>query len=97
MKFKSAVVCALLLGVSAVSWGANDGATLYKKKCASCHGASGEGKSGPALKGTQLDQDQIVQQITKGKPDSKPPHKKGLSGISEEHAKAIAEYIKALQ
>ena len=97
MKFKSPIVFALLLAMSAVCWGANDGATLYKKKCASCHGASGEGKSGPALKGTQLDQDQILQQITKGKPDSKPPHKKGMSGLSEEHAKAIAEYIKALQ
>lgn len=84
----------------AVASGAVDGAGLYKTKCAACHGASGEGKPGmkaPALKGTSLDAAQIAQQITKGKPDSKAPHTKGISGVNDAQAKAIAEFIKTLK
>ena len=100
MKFKSVVLIAALLSTSAVCWGANDGAAVYKKRCAGCHGANGEGKhsaKAPALKGTQLTETQIVDQITKGKPDSKSPHNKGMSKLTEHQAKALAEYIRALQ
>jgi cytochrome c len=93
-------VAAVLLMASPASWAAQDGAALYKTKCAGCHGANGEGKPGmkaPALKGTKLEADQIVQHITKGEPDSKPPHNKGMSGVSEEQAKAIADYVKTLK
>ena len=68
--------------------------------CAACHGANGEGKpaiKAPALKGTQLDVGQITQHLTKGEPTSKAPHNKGISGLSDDQAKAIAEYIKALK
>src|SRR6516162_5795922 len=37
----------LLAGLSNVSWAAEDGAALFKKKCAGCHGQQGEGK--PAM------------------------------------------------
>jgi len=93
-------VAAVLLTASLASWAAQDGAALYKTKCAGCHGASGEGKPGmkaPALKGTKLEASQIVDHITKGEPDSKAPHNKGMSGVSEEQAKAIADYIKTLK
>jgi len=104
MKFKSSVRNALgILLVAAVpgaSWAADEGAALYKLKCAGCHGASGEGKhavKAPALKGTALDADKIAEHITKGEPTSKPPHKKGISGVTEAQAKAIAEFIKTLK
>jgi len=104
MKFKSSVRNALgILLVAAVpgaSWAADEGAALYKSKCAGCHGASGEGKhavKAPALKGTALDADKIAEHITKGEPTSKPPHKKGISGVTEAQAKAIAEFIKTLK
>ena len=93
-------VAALLLVVSTSSWAAQDGAALYKKKCASCHGVNGEGKSkmkAPVLKGTNLEVSQIAQHITKGEAGSKAPHNKGIPGVSTEHAKAIAEYIKTLK
>ena len=93
-------VAVLLMMAPLASWAAEDGAALYKTKCAGCHGANGEGKptmKAPALKGTKLEADQIVQHITKGEPDSKPPHNKGMSGVSEEQAKAIADYIKTLK
>ena len=91
---------AVFLILSSASWAADEGAALFKSKCAGCHGASGEGKAAikaPALKATSLDASQIVEHITKGESTSKPPHNKGISGLSEDQAKAIADYVKALK
>jgi mono/diheme cytochrome c family protein len=92
-------VTALLLFASAGLRAADDGAALYKKRCAGCHGAGGEGKpavKAPALKGTSMEAAQIEQHLTQGEPNSKPPHNKGMSGLKPEQAKAIAEYVKTL-
>lgn len=89
----------LILVITAGSSAAADASALYKKKCAGCHGASGEGKpavKAPALKGTQKDAGQIAQHLTKGEPTSKAPHNKGMSGLTEEQATALAEYVKSL-
>jgi mono/diheme cytochrome c family protein len=86
--------------IASSAWAAgDDGAALYKKKCAACHGASGEGKpamKAPPLKGATLSEDQLVQHLTKGEATSKAPHNKGIAGLSEAQAKAIAEYVKTL-
>jgi len=90
----------MLVIASSASWAAEDGASLYKTKCAGCHGASGEGKpamKAPALKGTSLDANQIAEHITKGEAGSKAPHNKGIAGLNDEQAKAIAEWVKTLK
>ena len=79
---------------------AQDGASLYKTKCSACHGANGEGKpamKAPSLKGTKEDASQIAQYCTKGEPSSRAPHNKGISGVTDEQAKAIAEFVKTLK
>lgn len=76
---------------------AQDGGAVYKMKCAACHGAEGQGKIGPALKGTSLTQDQIVAVLTKGDEAKKPPHKKPVNGLSADDAKAVATYVKGLK
>jgi cytochrome c len=98
-KFALSLAVVLLVG-SSTSWAADDGAALYKTKCAGCHGASGEGKpaiKSPALKGTKLDVNQIVEHLTKGESGSKAPHNKGIAGLNDGQAKAIAEYVKTLK
>lgn len=90
---------AILLFAMTAAWAADDGAALYKKRCGGCHGAGGEGKpsmKAPAIKGTTMDADQLVQHLTKGESTSKAPHNKGMSGLKDEQAKAIAEYVKTL-
>ena len=90
----------LLLAAGTAVWAADDGAALYKSKCAMCHGPNGEGKpamKAPAIKGTSLDVDKIVAHLTKGEPTSKKPHNKAISGLTEDQAKAIAEYVKTLK
>lgn len=97
MKHKLAT---LLLFAGTASWAADEGASLFKTKCAGCHGANGEGKpamKAPALKGTRLEVNQLVDHLMKGEPSSRPPHKKGITGLSESQAKAIAEYVRTIQ
>jgi mono/diheme cytochrome c family protein len=101
MKSRNGVAwIAMFIVLLTASLAAEDGAAVYKKKCAGCHGASGEGKPGikaPALKGTNMEAAQIVEHITKGEPSSKAPHNKGIAGLNEEQAKAIAEFVKTLK
>jgi len=74
-----------------------DGAATFKAKCAACHGPEGQGKVGPALKGTALSEDQIAGLLTKGDAAKKPPHKAPLSSISADDAKAVAAFVKTLK
>ena len=100
MNYKRVAVVALFLAMCLPAWAAEDGAALYQKKCAGCHGANGEGKpavKAPALKGTKLDAGQLVKQITTGDAASKAPHNKGIAGITPDQAQAIADYIKTLK
>jgi mono/diheme cytochrome c family protein len=101
MKAKTLVILAMLWSLPlSAAWAADDGAALYKAKCAGCHGPNGEGKpavKAPALKGTTLDADKIADHLTKGEASSKPPHNKAMSSVSADQAKAIADYVKTLK
>ena len=95
------IVMALVTLVAAplTLWSAEDGAALYKSKCAGCHGEKGEGKPAvkfPAAKGTSMTADQLVEYLTKGESDKK-IHANPVSGVNEEQAKAIAEHVKGLK
>ena len=76
---------------------AADGAATYKAKCAACHGPEGQGKVGPAVKGSTLTADQIADLLAKGNDAKKVPHKKAVAGVTPEDAKAIAEFVKTLK
>lgn len=96
----STLVAASMAFLPTPSRGADEGASLYKTKCAGCHGANGEGKpavKAPALKGTAKTAEEIAQHITKGEAASRAPHNKGISGLSDEQAKSVAEFIKTLK
>src|SRR6478609_6481145 len=100
MRYTKLIVVLLVLALSvtlALPAFAQDGAATYKAKCAGCHGAEGQGKVGPALKGTSLSADQITDLLTKGNDAKKAPHKKALSTLSPDDAKAVAEYVKGLK
>jgi cytochrome c553 len=90
------VVVSLCASIALPAFAA-DAAATYKTKCASCHGPEGQGKVGPAVKGTTLSADQITDLLTKGADAKKPPHKKGMAALSADDAKAVAEYVKTLK
>ena len=86
-----------LLSMSCVAWAAEDGAAIYKTKCAACHGADGAGKVGPAVKGTALTDAQITDLLIKGAAGKKAPHGKAVAGLTDDQAKAVATYVKSLK
>ncbi len=88
---------AALLSMSCIGWAADDGAAIYKAKCAMCHGPDGAGKIGPALKGISLTEPQIADVLEKGAAGKKAPHNKGISGLTPDQAKAVATYVKSLK
>jgi cytochrome c553 len=95
-----AVITVALLTIPLAAWAAEDGAALFKAKCAMCHGAAGEGKAAtkiPALKGTALTAVQIADLLTKGVEGKRAPHTKPVAGLTAEQVKAIADFAKTLK
>jgi mono/diheme cytochrome c family protein len=90
------IILAALTALSSIAW-AQDGAALYKAKCAMCHGAMGEGKVGPSLQKTSLSQSQIADLLTNGAAGKKAPHTKGVAGLSADQASSIATYVASLK
>ncbi len=89
----------LLVAVTLVSGMAfaQDGAALYKAKCAMCHGAMGEGKVGPSLQKTALNQQQITDLLTSGAAGKKAPHGKAVAGLTADQAGQISTYVMTLK
>ena len=95
---KRFIVLLFVVGLmSGMALAAEDGAAIYKAKCAMCHGPDGAGKSGPALKGTSLTADQIATALTKGAEGKKAPHAKPIAGLTADQATAVAAYVKTLK
>ena len=82
--------------VSGMAW-ARDGAALYKAKCAMCHGATGEGKIGPSLQKTALNEKQITDLLANGAAGKKAPHSKAVSGLTAAQAGEVAAYVGTLK
>lgn len=77
---------------------ANEGAEVFKSKCASCHGEDGKGKTKMGeklgvkdLAGTKAD---VVKVVTEGKP----PKMQAYGGkLSDAQIKAVADHVKGLK
>jgi len=91
------VAVAMFILIPNLSW-ADDGAALYKAKCAACHGADAAGK--PAMKAPSLISDDekkksdadVVSSIA-----GTAKHPAPVKGLSADDAKAIVTYIRTLQ
>ena len=76
---------------------AEDGAALYKAKCAMCHGPTGAGtKMAPKLAGTTKSAAQIAAVLAKGGL-AKAPHSKPLASVTGDQGTAIAAFVKSLK
>lgn len=93
--FTFAIALAFVLAFS-LSAHAQDGAALYKARCAMCHGADG---SKPATHNLQSDDAQkmsdadIASVITNGKPPKMPATK----GLKPDEVSAVVTYIRTLK
>jgi len=86
------IATVLLTFVPTLSWAAEDGAGLYKAKCAACHGADAAGKpamKAPAVRG--LDEGAVKKGL------DGPKHTALKKALSDEQVKAIAAYLQTLK
>jgi len=86
------IAVALFILIPSLSW-ADDGATLYKAKCAACHGADAAGK--PAMKAPSLI-GKSEADVTKGIAETA-KHPAPVKALAADDAKAIATYLTGLK
>jgi cytochrome c553 len=92
------IAVALFVLIPNLSWAADDGATIYKAKCAMCHGADGAGK--PAMKAPSLISDEA-----KKKSDDDfakaiagtAKHTPAVKSLAADDVKAVISHIRTLQ
>jgi mono/diheme cytochrome c family protein len=91
------IAVALFILIPNLSWAADDGATLYKTKCAACHGADATGK--PAAKIPSLISDEAKKasdaDLTKDVTE-KPKHAAISKSLTPDQVKLIVSYIRDL-
>lgn len=92
------IAVALFILIPSLSWAAEDGAALYKAKCAMCHGPDAAGK--PAMKAPslisdeakKLSDDDLAKAVTE-----KAKHPPAVKGLAADQVKAIVTYVRSLQ
>jgi mono/diheme cytochrome c family protein len=97
------IALALFLVLPNLSWAADDGAAVYKAKCAACHGVDLAGK--PAAKMPSLVSDdakkasdaELTDMIANGGKDKKAAHAFAAKGVSDEQVKMVVAYIREAQ
>jgi mono/diheme cytochrome c family protein len=91
------IAVALFILIPNLSW-AEDGAALYKAKCAMCHGPDAAGK--PAAKIPSLVSDEAKKKsdadLTKAVAETA-KHPAPVKGLSADDAKAVVTYVRSLQ
>ena len=92
------IAVALFILIPNLSWAADDGATLYKTKCAACHGPDGAGK--PAAKIPSLIGDEAKKasdaDLEKAVTE-KPKHAGVAKSLTPDQVKVVVSYIRDLQ
>ncbi len=97
-----AIAVALFFIVPSLSW-ADDGTTLFKAKCAACHGADLGGK--PAAKAPSLVSDDakkasdadLTDMIANGGKDKRAMHAFANKGVTPDQIKMVVSYIREQQ
>ena len=96
------IAVTLFIVLPILSW-AEDGAALYKAKCAACHGADATGKPtakipslvSPEAKG--LSDADLTDAIANGGKAQKASHAFAKKGLTDDQVKAIVTYVRGLQ
>lgn len=97
------IALALFLILPNLSWAADDGSTVYKAKCAACHGTDLAGK--PAAKIPSLVSDDakkasdadLTDMIANGGKDKKAMHAFANKGVTPDQVKMVIAYIRDAQ
>jgi mono/diheme cytochrome c family protein len=92
------IAVGLFILIPNLSWAADDGASIYKAKCAACHGADAAGK--PAAKIPSLISDEAKKTsddgVAKAVADTA-KHPATVKSLPPDQVKMVVSYIRSLQ
>jgi cytochrome c553 len=94
MKLRIATALVTVSMLASLPAFAQDGATLFKTKCAMCHGDQGQGKPPMAPKIAGSAKAEAV--LTKGG-EAKAPHIKPMSALTADQVTSLAAFVKNLK
>lgn len=94
------IALALFLVLPNLSWAQDDGATVYKTKCAACHGADLGGKPAAKVPGLisddskKLSDSDLADVIANGGKEKKASHAFANKGLTPDQIKMVVAYIR---
>jgi mono/diheme cytochrome c family protein len=92
------IAVGLFILIPNLSWAADDGASLYKTKCAACHGADAASKPAAKIPSLVSDEakktsdDDLAKAVTE-----KPKHPATIKSLAPDQVKMIVTYVRSLQ
>jgi cytochrome c553 len=92
------IAVALFILIPNLSWAADDGAGLYKTKCAACHGADAAGKPAAKIPGLTGDEAKKLSDADLSKAITEKPKHAGIAkSLTPDQVKMLVSYIRELQ
>jgi mono/diheme cytochrome c family protein len=92
------IAVALFILIPKLSWAADDGATIYKAKCAACHGTDATGKPAAKIPSLVSDEakkasdDDLAKAVTE-----KAKHPAPIKSLAPDQVKTVIQYVRSLQ
>jgi len=90
------IAVVLFILIPSLSWAAEDGAALFKAKCAMCHGPDGAGKGNAKSlvsdEAKKMSDDDITKVVT-----TNPKHAAVAKALNADQVKAVVGYVRELQ
>jgi len=91
------IAVALFMLIPNLSW-ADDGASVYKTKCAACHGADGAGKPAAKIPSISRDNAKKLSDADLSKAVTEKPKHAGIAkSLTPDQVKMVVSYIRELQ
>src|ERR1035437_7177992 len=91
------IAIGLFILIPSLSWAADDGAAIYKAKCAACHGADATGKPAAKIPSLVSDEtkkacdDDLAKAVTE-----KPKHPATIKSLAPDQVKLVVQYVRSL-
>ena len=92
------IAVALFILIPSLSWAGDDGATLFKTKCAACHGVDAAGKPAAKIPSLIGDDAKKASDADLEKAITEKPKHAGISkGLAPDQVKMLVSYIRSVQ
>jgi cytochrome c553 len=92
------IAVALFILIPSLSWAADDGATIYKTKCAACHGVDAAGKPAAKIPSLVSDDAKKMSEADLEKAVTERPKHAGVAkSLTPDQVKMVIGYVRSLQ